>query len=189
MKLLERSNPWLDLAVFEDLDAGRKLESFLTSEGFRARTYDDKIFRYFLSLRPPRVTYRVQVPADEFQSAGDVLAGGTPAALQRALRCPSCASLRVSYPQMTRKFMLPTILLHLGIIFRVIEHECYCEHCHFIWELLGARAITAARTRAHFPFGAVHPKPAATSRRLRSLGETFATGQSEWRAERSRSPD
>jgi len=23
----------------------------------------------------------------------------------------------------------------LGIIFRVTEHECYCEHCHLTWHL------------------------------------------------------
>jgi hypothetical protein len=41
----------------------------------------------------------------------------------------------VQYPQMTRKFFLPTLLLHLGIIFRIIDHEAYCEHCHFLWRL------------------------------------------------------
>jgi hypothetical protein len=153
MKLWEKSNPWLDLAVFEDLDAGLSIEAFLTANGLRARTYDDKIFRYFLFLRPPRVTYRAQVHENEFQIAEDLLAGGAPAPLQRAIRCPSCTSLRVSYPQMTRKFMLPTILLHLGIIFRVIEHECYCEHCHFMWELPGREPATAPQARAPFPFG------------------------------------
>jgi len=83
-----------------------------------------------------------------------LLATSAPAALQGAIRCPSCASLRVSYPQMTRKFILPTLLLHLGIIFRVIQHECYCEHCHFIWNLpdeksrLAPKAVVSSRFRA-----------------------------------------
>ena len=55
--------------------------------------------------------------------------------LERALHCPSCGSLQVNYPQMTRKFFMPTVILHLGIIFHVIDHECYCESCHCVWNL------------------------------------------------------
>jgi hypothetical protein len=115
------------------------------------RTYDDKLFRYFLFLRPPRVTYRVQVRQDHVRDADDLLAAA-PDALQQAIRCPSCSSLWISYPQMTRKFILPTILLHLGIIFRVIDHECYCEHCHYIWNLAAEQIHPVSKPAGQFPF-------------------------------------
>jgi hypothetical protein len=129
--------PWVNVAVFEELNAGQVLETFLKNNGFEARVYNDKILRLFLFLRPPRATFRVQVRQNVFKNAMDVLGTepGVPAILQKAVHCPSCGSLRVEYPQMTRKFFLPTLLLHLGIIFRVIEHECYCEDCHYIWNL------------------------------------------------------
>jgi hypothetical protein len=126
---------WVDVAVFADVSDGRTLEAFLQSEAFEARTYDDKWFRYFLFLRPPRVTYRVQVRNDNFAAVTGLLHSKPPAILDKALHCPSCGSLRVSYPQMTHKFILPTVLLHLGIIFRVVEHQCYCESCHGMWNL------------------------------------------------------
>jgi hypothetical protein len=126
---------WLDVAVFEDATDGRVLESFLRNMGYAARTYDDKLFRYFLFLRPPRVTWRVQVRGDDHADAMRRLQARPPAVLNEALHCPACGSLRVNYPQMTRKFILPTVLLHLGIIFRIIGHECYCEHCHEMWNL------------------------------------------------------
>jgi hypothetical protein len=75
-----------------------------------------------------------------------------PVALKKAIHCPSCGSRQVSYPQMTRQFILPTILLHLGIIFRAIDHECYCEHCHFIWNLPGEKVRPAPKPVKHFPF-------------------------------------
>ena len=103
---------------------GHRLES---------RTYDDKLFRYFLFLRPPRVMYRVQVHENAFRTAMELLDKNAPAVLEQAMHCPSCGSLRVNYPQMTRKFIMPTVILHLGIIFRVIDHQCYCEHCHEMW--------------------------------------------------------
>jgi hypothetical protein len=154
MGLWSQHPVWVDLAVFEDLNAGRTFEKFFTDRGLRVRTYDDKLFRYFLFLRPPRVTYRVQVRQDHVRDADDLLAAVAPEALQQAIRCPSCGSLWISYPQMTRKFILPTILLHLGIIFRAIDHECYCEHCHYIWNLAAGKIHPASKPAGQFPFTA-----------------------------------
>jgi hypothetical protein len=143
---------WLDVAVFESLEAGKVLEAFLKDKGLESRTYDDKAFRYFLFLRPPRVTYRVQVRGNQFDGVTELLRAKAPEVLDRALHCPSCGSLRINYPQMTRKFILPTILLHLGIIFRFIEHECYCEHCHAMWNLPeGEASLDKAETAKSFP--------------------------------------
>ncbi len=125
----------MDVAVFESLDASKVLEAFLKDKGLEARTYDDKLFRYFLFLRPPCVTYRVQVREKYFEGVTELLRSKAPEVLDQALHCPACGSLRINYPQMTRKFILPTVLLHLGIIIRAIEHECYCEQCHEMWIL------------------------------------------------------
>jgi hypothetical protein len=126
---------WHDVAVFEDFNDGQVLARFLKDEGFEVRTHDDKWFRYFLFLRPPRITHRVQVREPDFNEAANRLQAKMPVILEKAMHCPACASLRVSYPQMTRRFILPTVLLHLGIIFRIIDHQCYCEHCHAVWYL------------------------------------------------------
>lgn len=126
---------WDDVALFEDLTDGRVLEAQLNNQGLEARAYDDKWFRYFLFLRPPQVTYRVQVRRNHREAAVGFLEAQKPAVLDQAIHCPDCGSLQVNFPQMTRKFMTPTVLLHLGILFRIIHHEAYCEHCHFTWEL------------------------------------------------------
>ncbi len=127
--------PWVNVAVFEKLDDSKVLEAFLKDKGLDARTYDDKLFRYFLFLRPPQVTYRVQIRKNRFEGVTELLQSKAPTVLGQAIHCPACGSLLVNYPQMTRKFILPTVLLHLGIIFRIIQHECYCEHCHEMWNL------------------------------------------------------
>lgn len=155
MVVMDRSwkhHSWADVAVFESLDAGRVFETCLRDNGFEARTYDDKLFRYFLFLRPPRVTYRVQVRNVHFGDAMKFLMAGPPAVLTKAIRCPACGSLRINYPQMTRNFILPTILLHLGIIFRVIEHECFCENCHHMWNLPADAHVRKVRSAKWFPF-------------------------------------
>jgi|ERR1700722_1968084 len=128
---------WVNVAVFEESNEAQVLQAFFKSKGIEARTHNDKILQLLLFLCPPRAIFRVQVRHDFFKYAMDLLETepGVPAVLQKAVHCPDCGSLRVEYPQMTRKFFLPTLLLHLGIIFRVIEHECYCESCHYIWNL------------------------------------------------------
>jgi len=151
MKSLRRQQSWFNMAVFENRTDGGVLKNFLREAGFNARTYDDKLLRYFLFLRPPRVTFRVQVGKGDFEKALKLLDAKPPAIVDRALHCPSCGSLQVNYPQMTRKFLLPTVLLHLGIIFRIVEHECYCEHCHYIWNL-PAEVHRRMRIAKHFPF-------------------------------------
>lgn len=135
--------PWADVAVFEDVNAGKAVETFLQENMIPARTYDDKVFRTFLFLRPPRPTFRVQVRQDKLNTANQLLATAAPVILHQAIHCPSCGSRHISYPQLTRKFVLPTIVLHLGIIFRLLEHMCYCDRCHFIWSLPAETACTA----------------------------------------------
>lgn len=127
--------PWANVAVFDELNDGQSLETFLQSRGLEARTYDDKMVRIFLFLRPPSVTYRVQVRRGALHYADELVAGLALEKVRKAIHCPACHSLQIVYPQMTRKFILPTILLHLCVIFRIVEHECYCEHCHYDWHL------------------------------------------------------
>jgi len=55
--------------VFEDWDASKAAEILLTNQGLVARTYDDKLVRRFLFLRPPRKTFRLQVQPSDFNRA------------------------------------------------------------------------------------------------------------------------
>src|SRR6185369_13465977 len=96
MKTSRRHESWTDVAVFENLADGKALENFLTRHRLESRTYDDKLFRYFLFLRPPRVTYRVQVHGNAFRAASELLQKDAPAILEKALHCPSCGTLQVN---------------------------------------------------------------------------------------------
>lgn len=144
--------PWVNVAVFENVSDARALEAFLQEMGIDTRIYNDKLLQLLLFLAPPRVTHRVQVRQDHFDKATHAMDSAHPPILERAIHCPSCGSLRVNYPQMTRKFFLPTILLHSGIIFRLIDHECYCENCHLTWNLPQDAPRKAHAPRPFFPF-------------------------------------
>ena len=145
-----KTQPWVTVAIFENANDGRMLEVDLKNKGFETRTYIDKLLQCFLFLCPPRATIRVQVRAHDFKNVTYFLdhESATSVLLQRAIRCPTCGSLRVQYPQMTRRFLLPTLSLHLGIILRFITHEAYCESCHWLWSLPKKRVSAPAQARA-----------------------------------------
>jgi len=126
---------WTTVALFDNLPAAQTFEAFLRDKRLEGRTYNDKILQLMLFLCPPRATFRVQVRGHFYKMAQDILKAGEPPILEKAIRCPDCGSLKINYPQMTRKFLLPTLFLHLGIIFRLIQHQAYCESCHCMWSL------------------------------------------------------
>jgi len=150
MRSSRKTQPWVNIAIFENVSDGQIVEMDLKNKGFETRTYNDKLLQCFLFLCPPHATIRVQVRGNDFKNVAYFLdhEPATSVLLQRAIRCPSCGSLRVQYPQMTRRFLLPTLLLHLGIIFRVIAHEAYCESCHWLWSLPKRRVCAPVEARA-----------------------------------------
>jgi hypothetical protein len=149
----------VDVAVFEAADDAKTVEFFLMKKRLEARTYRERFFYVFMFLHPPRATHQVQVRHNSLKFAGEVLDAAAPEAMQRAIRCPACNSLRVTYPQLTRPSILSTIRLHLGLIFHVIEHECCCQRCHRRWNLprenVNPAPESASDTQAsHGAFGA-----------------------------------
>ena len=126
---------WTTVALFDNLAAAQIFEAYLRDKRMDTRTFNDKFLQAILFLCRPRATYRVQVRDHFSKMATEILKAGEPPVLEKAIRCPDCGSLRINYPQMTRRFLLPTVFLHLGIIFRIIHHQAYCEACHCMWSL------------------------------------------------------
>jgi hypothetical protein len=144
---MKHHQTWVNIALFENEHDGQALAEFLKRNGFDSRVYYDKWLQMILFLAPPHAVYRAQVRALEYSQAAHFL-DATPEAepaVERAIHCPSCGSLRVNFPQMTRKFFIPTMMLHLGIIFRFIDHEAYCDACHYTWTLPKLEKSQAAK--------------------------------------------
>jgi hypothetical protein len=135
MNIINKS--WVNVAVFENQIDAQKLEKFLQLRCIEARTQNDRWVQIICFLCPPHATWRTQVRLADLLSVEHMLDIDPEGALvtERALHCPACASLRVQYPQMTRRFLSPAIFLDLGVLFRVIDHEACCEQCQNTWRL------------------------------------------------------
>ncbi len=123
------------LATFNDRDHAQPVVSGLQQAGFHPTIHDEtKWQRGHFSERLASV--KVQVEENEFETAKQKLKqlDATEHWLEQAVCCPECGSPDVDYPQVTRKFVLPTLhtfLYKLGFL----EKEFYCNTCQHTWPL------------------------------------------------------
>jgi hypothetical protein len=91
---------------------------------------------------------RLDVPASDFERAHRLVLewDRVEGALQAAIRCPECKSLRIDYPQFTRNSIIPNLIIGLLATIARVEKEYYCYDCHFTWPRKGTRG---SRARPH----------------------------------------
>jgi hypothetical protein len=135
MKTHPSETPWVNVAVFDDLPPGQALQTFLDREGFNVRIHDERKIQRYWFFSPPRAAIQVQAREDVADDVTRFLETSPKARplLRDAIYCPSCHSTRVQYPQMTRKFLLPTLFANLLVLLHFIDREYYCEDCHYEW--------------------------------------------------------
>ncbi len=126
----------IDLASFSDRVPAEALQHRFERAGIPAVLHDQAKLQRYWFLSPDLAAYKVEVPRDEFDHARSLLDEWDKAedVLHDAVRCISCGSARVEYPQFMREFLFtPTVLLELGVVVGAIPREFYCEDCHFTW--------------------------------------------------------
>jgi hypothetical protein len=89
--------------------------------------------KLWLASRKVRLTL-LEVPAAESERACQLLHDWDVAegVLFDAIRCPECKSLRILYPQFTRKFFLPNLAMGMAASIGLVEKTYYWEHFHFM---------------------------------------------------------
>lgn len=121
------------VATFNDRDHAEPVLKRLSNAGLHPSVRDETRWqRAHLSERLASV--KVEVPEEEFETARANLKEGNACELEQAVCCPECGSPDVDYPQVTRKFVLPTLhilLFKLGLT----EKEFYCNTCQATWPL------------------------------------------------------
>lgn len=123
------------LATFNDLEHAQPVINGLKAAGVPANLRDEtKWQRGHLVERLASV--KIEVDENEFEAAKQKLKelDANEHWLEQAVCCPECGSAEVDYPQVTRKFVLPTLhtlLFKLGLA----EKNFYCHTCHHTWPL------------------------------------------------------
>jgi hypothetical protein len=122
------------LATFQELEPAQQLQTRLKSAGITSTIQDDSRLQRMWFIHTPIAPYHVEVLREDFENASRTIRqwSDTGQEIKGALCCPSCHSLRVEFPQITRKFVLPSIgslLMAIGLVPR----EFYCVDCQYTW--------------------------------------------------------
>ena len=136
------------LALFRDRSAAAETRERLAQAGIAAEVHDELQLERLWFVSKSAAGTRVEVPFELWERATRLLdewdmSGHPPLA---AVRCPECGSLRVDYPQFTRKSLLTNLAIGLLAELRVVERQYYCEECHYMWPGPEAKP---PRQRAH----------------------------------------
>ena len=126
---------FISIVSFNEREPADKLAARLRAAGINAEVFDESHEqKWHLFQLQPHAHMRVRVRPTESDRALQQLLDwdAEDQCLAQAVRCPSCNSTRVEYPQFSRKTLLgalPAIAASAG----VIERDYYCEACHFTW--------------------------------------------------------
>jgi hypothetical protein len=123
------------LAIFSDRAAAEPARQGLAQAGIPAEIHDELQLERLWFVSKSSAGVRLEVPLRHLHRSMQLLlewdAGqGT---LRDAVRCPECRSLRVDFPQFTRKSLFTNLAIGLMAELRLVERQFYCEDCHCMW--------------------------------------------------------
>jgi predicted Zn-ribbon and HTH transcriptional regulator len=123
------------VALFSSRAEAYVIRQRLARAGIEAELHDELGVARFWFVSRSAAGVRLEVAAAQAEQATQRLHEWDSAlgALRGAIRCPECRSLRVDYPQFTRKSILPNVAMGLLAEVGLLEKECYCEDCHCMW--------------------------------------------------------
>ncbi len=148
MKTGTSLNNFVTVATFDGKADAEGLRAVLLLENMPVEVKDETNLQRYWFMVEPRAGYHVQVPSQLLDKANEIFAQRAAGEFMRkAVRCPSCNSSRVQYPDMTRKNILPALVRQVLVGIHVTKHKYYCEDCHHAW-LKNPRRVLRRR-RAH----------------------------------------
>jgi hypothetical protein len=123
------------LALFRDRAQAEPARSGLVEAGIHAEIHDELHLERLWFVTKPTAGARLEVPVKQLDRSLKLLREGDDAQgwLHQAIRCPECASLRIDFPQVTRKSFLTNLAMGLMAELHLVEREYYCEDCHCMW--------------------------------------------------------
>jgi len=122
------------VATFNEREPAVRLQQRLEAAGFTAVVTDQSKIERFWFVSEPLAAIHLEVEPSRYLEARRLIEDWdrTNPVLTDAVRCPECHSSRVEYPQMTRKFVTPSIGVVLMLL-RLVPREFYCLDCHYTW--------------------------------------------------------
>jgi hypothetical protein len=131
----------MSIAHFHDRAKAEHIRQRLIEAGIPAEIHDELRLEKLWFASKAHSGVRLEVPANQFERAEDMVVDwdAKEGALRDAIHCPECGSLRVEYPQFTRKSLITNLAMGVAANVGLMEKEYYCEECHFTWPKEGTK--------------------------------------------------
>lgn len=144
----------IPIALFCDRAKAAPIQQRLARVGITAEIHDELRLEKLWLARKEECGVRLEVPADQFERAEDMLTrwDAEDSGLRDAIHCPECGSMRVDYPQFTRKSLLTNLAMGVAANVGLMEKEYYCEECHFTWPRQGTKPRRSRPNMAPYYF-------------------------------------
>ena len=123
------------IATLNDPAKAKELKSRFQQAGLRADVHNEAHLQAVGFVSKPQANAKVLVDDKDFERAQSLMIeweATDPVIASALVRCPQCGSSRIEYPQMTRKFLTPALVILLCAL-KIIPKEFYCHDCHFTW--------------------------------------------------------
>lgn len=131
------------IATFNEPAQAKKLKARFIEAGVHADIHNEAPLQQVGFMSKPQANAKVFVDDKDFERAQGLMVeweATDPVIAAAVIRCPQCGSSRIEYPQMTRKFMTPALVILLCAL-KIIPKEFYCEDCHYTWNNEEERTI------------------------------------------------
>ncbi len=131
------------IATFNEPAQAKSLKTRFNEAGLRADVHNEAPLQQIGFMSKPQANAKVLVDDKDFERAQGLMVeweATDPVIAAAVIRCPQCGSSRIEYPQMTRKFLTPGLVILLCAM-KIIPKEFYCEDCHYTWNNEAERTI------------------------------------------------
>ena len=131
------------IATFNEPAKAKELKRRLQEAGVAADIHNERYLQGVAFMSRPQANAKIMVDDKDFERAQGLMIEwetSDPEISAAMIRCPQCGSSNIEYPQMTRKFMTPAVVILLCAL-RIIPKEFYCQDCHFTWSNEEQRTI------------------------------------------------
>jgi hypothetical protein len=131
------------IATFNEPAKAKQLKQRFQQVGLHADVHNEAPLQTVGFMSRPKANAKVMVEDTDFDRAQGLMVeweASDPDIAAAVIRCPQCGSSNIEYPQMTRKFITPALVMLLCAL-RVIPKEFYCHDCHFTWSNEEERTI------------------------------------------------
>ncbi|MBA2586893.1 MAG: DUF2007 domain-containing protein [Chthoniobacterales bacterium] len=126
------------IATFNEPAKAKRLKERLKVAGIKADVHNEGVLQAVAFMSKPQANAKVLVIEEDFEAANKLLLEweASDPEIGSALRCPQCKSPRIEYPQLTRKFLTPSLTSVLFAL-KIFQKEFYCQDCQFTWSKEG----------------------------------------------------